>query len=89
VSETNKLFEAVKALPPEQKVRLFGFLGMHRIGGDHDPACPADRTFSCNCVPPESTWTHPQGVDVYLEDTWEDRLKVAQQRIKTWKARGM
>jgi hypothetical protein len=89
VSQTNELFEAVKALPPEQKVRLFGFLGMLRVGDSHQPECPVSNSMDCNCVPPESTWTHPEDVEVYLEDTWEQRLAYAEKRAAARESSGL
>jgi hypothetical protein len=85
----NELFETVKALSPEQKVRLFGFLGMHRMSDSHQPDCPVGNGGRCNCVPPESMWTHPQDVEVYLEETWEQRLAYAKKRSAARESSGL
>lgn len=91
MSEPNYLFEAVKALPPEAKVELFKYLGMSRVGDSHDADCSAPHMggIACQCVPPASTWQHPKDVEVFLGETWEERLKRAEARQAAWKERGL
>lgn len=91
VSETNYLFEAVKNLPPEAKVELFRYLGMSLVWDPHDLDCAAPhiRGIQCNCVPPASMWRHPKDVEVFLGETWEERLAKAEDRQEEWKRRGL
>jgi hypothetical protein len=79
----DELIEQVRALPPERKVELLEAIGMRRTGYGHDFDCQGRNTSSpCSCVETESTWTHPEGVEEYLGETWEARLERAQERMR-------
>lgn len=85
----DELIRQVKALPPEQKIRLFLALGMDRVGDSHDQSCPSLNTSSpCNCVPPDSTWTHPKDVEIFLKEVWEDLLERAHERQRRINGKG-
>jgi hypothetical protein len=61
---------------------------MRRVGDNHQPDCSSNNTAStCICVPPESMWSHPKDVEVYLEETWEQRLAYVNLRQAAWKSR--
>lgn len=82
-----ELFQAVKALPAEEKVELFKSLGMSRIGEDHQPDCLQFHGGDCNCIPPGSMWTHPKDVAVFLKETYDDLYAEAQRRQRILEAR--
>jgi hypothetical protein len=82
-----ELFEAVKALPPEEKIELFKALRMSRIGEDHQPDCLCFHGGDCGCIPPASMWTHPRDVAVYLKETDDDLRDQAEKRQRVLEAR--
>jgi hypothetical protein len=85
------LIAAIAALSPEEKIALFKGLGMSRVGDNHQPDCgpPAETGIRCNCVPPASSWSHPEDVEVFLKETWEDRLERAKKREAYYESKGI
>lgn len=81
------LVHMVKELPPEQKVELLEAIGMSRTGSAHQPDCYSYSGNRCICIPPASTWSHPDGVDEFLGETWEDLQERASRRIAAREAR--
>lgn len=75
----DQLLASAAKLPATRKLEVLAAMGFTRFGADHQEDCPynIDAGYRCNCVPPTSSWSAPEDVQIELKETWADRLEQA------------
>lgn len=79
VQREDLLLSTARNLSPRRKLEILVAMGFVRQGDNHQSDCPyvLDSGYLCKCVPPPSWWHAPTDVQVFMRETWEDRLEAA------------